>query len=258
VVSLPVRVTPPAVDMSDPQALGIRELLSVGQTQFAGSTAERINNIEVTAQRLHGVVVPPGGVFSFVQPLGDATEADGYQEAYVIYGDRTVMGIGGGVCQVSTTCFRAAWWAGLPILARTPHAFRISWYEPPLGMDATVFSPSVDFKFKNDTPAYLLIQTEVDKINSTVTFRFYGTKPDRVVEMEGPYTSNVIPAPAPVYEYDPTLPRGTTKQTGAAHDGIDVTIYRIIKQDGQVVKRELFFTRFQPWAAQYLIGTKGP
>ena len=257
VVPLPVHVTPPAVDMSDPAALGIREFISTGRTQFAGSTAERIHNIEVMAKQLHGVVVPPGGVFSFIKHLGDATEADGYQESYVIYGDRTVMGIGGGVCQVSTTCYRAAWWAGVPILERTPHAFRIGWYEPPLGMDATVFAPSVDLKFQNDTPAYILIQTEVDRANSTLTFRFYGAKPDRVVEMEGPYTSNRVPAPAPVYEYDPTLPRGVTKQVGAAHDGIDVTAYRVIKQNGQVIERERFFTRFKPWAARYLVGTKG-
>lgn len=256
VVPLSTQTSLPAVDMSDPAALGIRELLSTGQTQFAGSTAERIHNIEITAQRLHGVVVPPGGVFSFIEPLGNASEADGYQEAYIIYGDRTVVGIGGGVCQVSTTCYRAAWWAGLPILERTPHAFRISWYEPPLGMDATVFAPTVDLKFQNDTPAYLLIQTEVDRANSTLTFRFYGTRPDRVVEMEGPYTSNVIPAPAPIYENDPTLPRGTTKQVGSAHDGVDVTTYRVIKQNGQVIERERFFTRFQPWAARYLVGTK--
>ncbi len=257
VARLPVHITPPAVDMRDPAALGIRELISTGQTQFAGSTAERVHNIVLTAQRLHGVVVPPGHVFSFIRPLGQATEADGYREAYVIYGDRTVMDIGGGVCQVSTTCYRAAWWAGLPILERTPHAFRIGWYEPPLGMDATVFAPSVDLKFQNDTPAYLLIQTRVDRANSTLTFYFYGTRPDRVVEMDGPYTSNVIPAPAPIYEYDPTLPRGTTRQVGAAHDGVDVTIYRIIKQGGQEIKRERFFTRFQPWAARYLVGTKG-
>jgi len=257
IVSLPVHVTPPAVDMRDPAALGIRELISTGQTQFAGSTPERIHNIEIAAKRLHGVVVPPSAVFSFVEPLGDATEADGYQESYVIYGDRTVMDIGGGVCQVSTTCYRAAWWAGLPILERTPHAFRIGWYEPPLGMDATVFAPSVDLKFQNDTPACILIQTEVDKANQTLTFWFYGTRPDRVVEMEGPYTSNTIPAPAPVYEYDPTLPRGVTKQVGAAHDGVDVTLYRVIKHNGQVVERERFFTRFKPWAARYLVGTKG-
>jgi len=257
VVHLPVHLTPPTVDMRDPAALGIRELISTGQTQFAGSTAERAHNIVLTAQRLHGVVVPPGQVFSFLQPLGQATEAEGYREAYVIYGDRTVMDIGGGVCQVSTTCYRAAWWAGLPILERTPHAFRIGWYEPPLGMDATVFAPSVDLKFQNDTPAFLLIQTQVDLNQQTLTFYFYGTRPDRVVEMDGPYTSNVVPAPAPIYEYDPTLPRGTIKQVGAAHDGVDVTIYRVIKQDGQEIKRERFFTRFQPWAARYLVGTKG-
>jgi vancomycin resistance protein YoaR len=152
--------------------------------------------------------------------------------------------------------FRAAFFGGFPIVERWAHAYRVSWYEPPVGLDATVFSPSVDFKFKNDTENYLLIQTKVDLKAGTLTFSLYGTKPNRTVEMEEPIMENVIPHGPPIYTDDPTLKKGVVKQTDSAHDGADVTIWRKIIVNGQVVKREKFFSRYEPWVARYLVGTK--
>jgi vancomycin resistance protein YoaR len=157
---------------------------------------------------------------------------------------------------VSTTVFRAAFWGGYPIVERWAHAYRVGYYEPPIGLDATVFAPSVDFKFKNDSDTYLLIQPKVDLKTTTLTFNFYGTKPNRTVEMEDPIIENVIPHGPPIYTDDPTLKKGVTKQVDFEHDGGDVTIWRKILVNGQVVKREKFFSRYQPWVARYQVGTK--
>lgn len=255
-VPLAVIVEKPAVDARDVSNMGITELVSQATTYFKGSPAGRINNIRISASKFNGVVVPPGGVFSFNRYLGDVSEEEGYEEAYIITGDRTAVGIGGGVCQVSTTAFRAAFFGGFPIEERWAHGYRVSWYETNSipGLDATIYSPLVDFKFRNDTEAYLLIETEVDERAGTVSFLFYGTRPDREVELEGPEITNVTPPTDPVYEVDENLPPGTIKQIDWANEGSDVTVYRIIKQGGKVISRERFDSHYNAWSDVYLVG----
>ncbi len=255
-ISLPVNVTKPAIAMEDAAKFGIKELVAQGISNFKGSSAGRIQNIRTATAQFEGIVVPPGAVFSFNQFLGDVVEANGFDDAYIIFADRTVLGPGGGVCQVSSTVFRAAFFGGFPIVERWAHAYRVSYYEPPVGIDATIFSPSVDLKFRNDTEAYLLIQPKLDLRNTTLTFDFYGTKPNRTVEMEEPIMENIIKSGPPIYTDDPTLKKGVTKQIDFAHDGADVTVWRKILVNGQVVKREKFFSRYEPWVARYLVGTK--
>jgi len=143
---------------------------------------------------------------------------------------------------VSTTCFRAAFWAGYPIVERSPHSYRVSWYEPPVGFDAAVFSPFVDLKFKNDADTPFLILTDVDEQNATLSFRFYGV------------TSNPVKAGAPVYEEDPSLAPGQRIRVEWAHDGIDVTLDRIIQEGDRVIARERFTSRYEPWPARYRVG----
>jgi vancomycin resistance protein YoaR len=177
-------------------------------------------------------------------------------EGIIIWGNTTRADVGGGLCQVASTAFRAAFWAGLPIVERTPHAFRVGYYEPPLGMDATIYSPSVDLKWLNDTEHYILIHTYVDSVNSTLTFRFYGTNPGRTVELDGPFESNPVSHGPDVFREDPTLPKGEKKQIEWAKDGLDVTLDRVIKKNGVEVRRDTIFSRYQPWQAVYLVGTK--
>jgi vancomycin resistance protein YoaR len=255
----PMPLTPvrPTVSSEDGQHLGIVELVGEGTTGFAGSSASRVQNIAVGASQFDGVIVAPGETFSFNQYLGEVTAEKGYEESIIIWGNTTRADVGGGLCQVSSTAFRAAFWAGLPIAERWAHAFRVSYYEPPKGMDATIYSPSVDLKWVNDTGHHVLIQTYVDRVNSTITFRYYGTNPGRSVEMDGPYESNHVEHGPPVYRDDPTRPEGETKQIEWAKDGLDVTVYRIIKEGGVEVQRDTFFSRYQPWQAVYLVGTKG-
>lgn len=255
-MALPVTVSKPTIAMEDAQKFGIKELVSQGVSNFRGSIPGRIQNIRTTTVAMDGIVVPPGAVFSFDKYLPEVVEANGYDDAYIIFGDQTVLGPGGGVCQVSTTLFRAAFFGGYPIAERWAHAYRVGFYEPPIGLDATVFAPTVDFKFKNDTENYLLIQPKIDLRTTTLTFNFYGTKPNRTVEMEDPIKENVIPHGPAIYTEDPTIKKGTTKQVDFEHDGMDVTVYRVIKVNGQIVKREKFFSRYQPWVARYLVGTK--
>jgi vancomycin resistance protein YoaR len=254
-VILPVTVTKPQVDTKNVESLGIKELVSEATTYFKGSSLGRMHNIQVAASRFHSLVIPPGGTFSFNEHLGEVSAATGYEESIIIWGNRSTVGIGGGVCQVSTTAFRAAFWGGYPITERWAHGYRVGWYEPPVGMDATVYSPQTDLKFVNDTLYYLLIETETDLKAGTVAFRFYSTKTGRAVELEGPFEANVVPHGPAVYQDDPTLPKGTTKQIDWAHDGIDVTVYRIVKEGDKVLWQDTFFSRYRPWQAVYLVGT---
>ncbi|MFQ5342917.1 MAG: VanW family protein, partial [Anaerolineae bacterium] len=255
-VPLVVIVEKPAVDARDVANMGINELVSQATTYFKGSPAGRAKNIQVSASKFQGVVIPPGEVFSFNRYLGDVSEEEGYEEAYIITGNRTAVGIGGGVCQVSTTAFRAAFFGGFPIVERWAHGYRVGWYETRSipGLDATIYSPSVDIKFRNDTGAYLLVETEVDAQAGTVTFFFYGTRPDREVELEGPEITNVTVPKDPVYQVDDSLPPGTIKQIDWANEGSDVTVYRIIKQAGKEVSRERFDSHYNAWSDVFLVG----
>jgi vancomycin resistance protein YoaR len=253
-ITLPLKSIEPHISAANAAELGIRELISEGVSYFPNSSAGRANNIAVAAARFNGVIVPPGEIFSFNEHLGEVSTATGYEESVIIWGDRTRVGIGGGVCQVSTTAFRAAFEAGYPIVERYAHGFRVSWYEPPVGLDATVYAPQVDLKFLNDSPHYLLIETAVDQAEVTLKFRFYSTRPDYSVEMEGPIESNVVPHPEPVYEEDPSLDPGETVQVEWPKDGLDVTVYRVLKKDGQEIRRDTFFSRYLPWAARYRVG----
>jgi vancomycin resistance protein YoaR len=171
-----------------------------------------------------------------------------------------VPGIGGGVCQVSTTAFRAAFYAGLPIVERHQHTYRVSYYEQdgsPTGFDAAVYSPGVDLKFRNDTEGAILIQTSVDTASSTLTFRFFGTPNAREVKLAASKANEVKAGPRLPDGTDPKLPQGQRKQVEWASDGADATIRRTITEDGQVVGNDSFFSRYTPWREKWVVGTAG-
>ena len=257
-VQLPVRVTKPYLTPELVASWGRLNLLSEGTSSFRGSDPARTQNIVVGTSRFPGVVVPPGATFSFNSYLGPITAAEGWAEAYVIVGDRTELGAGGGICQVATTAFRAAFFGGFPIVERYPHTYRVAWYEPPVGLDATVFTPDVDMRFKNDLPFPIIIDSSADSRTGALSFRFYGPgQLGRTVELEGPYLDNQVKAPPPIYEDDPTLAPGQVVQVDSAHDGVRATVYRIIKQNGQVVARERFVSNYEPWPARFKRGPAG-
>ncbi len=255
-VPLVIKTAKPTIALEDVEKFNIHELVVAGTTSFRGSSPERIQNVTVATSQFNGVMVAPGQEFSFNQYLGDVLDANGYEPAYVIIGDRTDVGIGGGVCQVSTTAFRAAFFGGYDIKERWAHGYTVHYYEPPVGMDATVFAPNVDFKFVNDTPNYLLIQPSIDLKRLTLTFNFYGTKNNRTVEMDGPTITKVIPHPPDVRENDPTLPVGVVKQVDFSADGMTVVVNRVVKEGDKVIHKDRFASTYRPWTARFLVGTK--
>jgi vancomycin resistance protein YoaR len=251
-VQLAVNSVAPAVDMNRIAEMGIRELVSSGTTYFAGSGASRVRNVEVAAEQFEGVVIPPDGIFSFNEIVRDVSSANGFEDSLVIWGDRTAVGVGGGVCQVSTTVFRAAYEGGFPLVERYNHGYVVDWYGEP-GMDATIFTPTVDFKFRNDTGAYLLIDPVVDSVNGVVTFNFYGTRPERTVTVSKPEIADVVKPEAPAYTVDESLATGQTKQVEWEKEGMAVTVTRTIVEDG-ATRTDTLKSLYQPWRAVYLVG----
>jgi vancomycin resistance protein YoaR len=249
------------------QELGITELVWAETSYFYGSSAERVQNITVAAASYHGLLIAPGETFSMGQYLGDVSLDNGFAEALIIYGGRTIKGVGGGVCQVSTTLFRAAFNAGFPIVERTPHAYRVSYYEqmangqvdPKLaGLDATVYFPLVDFKFKNDTPYWILMETYVS--NTSLTWKFYSTKDGRSVTWETTGPANTVSAPEPSFEENPELGKNEMKQVDWAANGADITVTRTVWRNGAVYFQDSVQTHYEPWQAicQYGPGSKNP
>lgn len=255
-ISLPVEKTEAKIKNEQVNNLGIKELLGRGISNFAGSIPNRIYNLSLAASRINGVLVPPGEVFSFNDRVGDISADSGYKQAYVIKQGRTVLDDGGGVCQDSSTLFRAVLNSGLPVIARTAHAYRVGYYEQgfPPGLDATVWAPSVDLKFKNDTSAHVLIQAYAS--GNSLYVDLYGTPDGRVTVVSRPVVTNQKPPPEPLYQDDPELPKGTTKQVDFPAWGANVTFSRTVKRGGEVIINETYRSNYRPWQAIYLVGTK--
>jgi vancomycin resistance protein YoaR len=266
-VALVFKATPPQVaDDATAAQLGITQLVSQQSTYFIGSSAERVHNITVAAERFQGLLVAPNATFSFDDNLGDVSLDSGFAEALIIFGGRTIAGVGGGVCQVSTTVFRAAYFGGFPTVLRYSHAYRVGYYErgdtwKGPGLDATVYAPLVDFQFKNDTPSWLLMEVNVDPASSRITWQFYSTSDGRKTTVSQANIQNVVPAPPPLYEENDTLQPGQIKQTDYAADGADVTVSRVIMRAGAQINSDEapVVTHYEPWRAvfDYGPGTQG-
>lgn len=258
VFTLPVRIVEPTLTTESVNKMGIKELVGMGTSLFQHSIESRIYNVNLASLRLNGVLIPPGETFSFAKAVGDVSSLTGYKQAYVIENGKTVLGDGGGVCQVSTTLFRAALNAGLPIEERNAHAYRVGYYEQdsPPGIDATVYVPTVDLKFRNDTGHHILIQTLIDLNELRLTFMLYGTKDGRISEISTPVITSQTPAPEPRYEDDPNLPKGQVKQIDFAAAGAKVYFTRTVTKNGKVVISDKFSSNYRPWQAVYLRGTK--
>lgn len=224
-VNLAIATQKAAVSNETIDSLGIKELVSEGVTYFPNSPPNRLQNVRVGAARFNGVLLKPGQVFSFGEFLGPVGPEQGYTPGLIILGDHEEKAYGGGLCQVSSTAFRAALMAGFPILERLNHAFAISYYTAPYGVpgvDATIFYPQVDMKFRNTTDHYILIQTNM--VGTTLKFDFYGTKK----------TAGVIRGPNFVTgSNDPTKP----SQTVFYRDVTDLS--------GKVIKTDTFNTYYK-------------
>lgn len=259
-ITLPlhIKILEPQVQTEDANDFGIKELIAEGRSLFAHSIQSRIFNITLASSRLNGILVPPGEIFSFDKALGDISAFTGYQQAYIIKDGKTILGDGGGVCQVSTTLFRGLLNAGLPIVERNQHSYRVGYYEQDSlpGFDATIYVPSVDLKFKNDTGSYILIQTTVDPETPSLTFSLYGKKDGREVIISKPLITNQIDPPPPAYQDDPSLPKGQVKQVEFEAKGATVSFTRQVKKNGKIIISDKFVSSYRPWQAVYLRGTR--
>ena len=256
---IPVLRTPPEVTTDKVNNLGIKELIGRGTSTYFHSIPSRIHNIVLAASRINGTLIKPGDTFSFNDTLGDVSQFTGYQQAYIISEGKTILGDGGGVCQASTTLFRSVLKAGLPVTERQAHAYRVGYYEQnsPPGLDATVYAPSPDFKFKNDTAAYILIEAKADPKNYSLVFELYGTSDGRTSTISKPVVTNITAPPDDLYQDDPTLPVGTIKQIDYKAWGAKVTFNYTVKRDGAEIYNKTFISNYRPWQAVYLRGT-GP
>ncbi|MBP9670365.1 VanW family protein [Candidatus Woesebacteria bacterium] len=249
--------TPPKVTTEKVNELGIKERIGRGESYYTHSIPNRIYNVALASSRINSALIPPGEEVSFNKLVGEVSGATGYREAYIISGGRTVLGDGGGLCQVSTTMFRAAMSAGLPILERWGHAYRVSYYElnSKPGVDATVIAPSKDFRFKNDTPGHILIQTINDPKALHLVIEIYGTSDGRVATTTEPKVWGIT-APLPtIYQDDPSLPAGTMKQVDWAASGARASFEYKVVRNGETIQDKTFSTVYRAWASVFLRGT---
>lgn len=229
-------------------------LLGKATTGFATSAAERRHNIARATAMFDGVIVMPGQEYSFLS-AGDFSEASGFIEGYGIVGGRLEKVVGGGLCQVSTTMFRAVANAGLQVTRRQGHTYVVYFYENILGFDATVFSPGLDFRWRNDSPGPVTITTSTNPDSATVTFELWGISDGRTVSYAGPFTKNVVRPGAATWQYDPSLPAGARKQLVHGRSGMDVNYIRTVKMpNGSVKHYDNFYTHYQPWNDFYTYG----
>jgi len=237
---------------SDIAKFGIKELIGSGVTTFNGSSSNRVHNIKVGIKAISGVLLKPGDEFSTTGQLGEIDGSTGYLQELVIKENETVPEFGGGLCQVATTLFRAALNSGLKITERHNHSYRVSYYEPPVGMDATIYSPSPDFRFVNDTESYVLVQGRVEGYKAT--FDFYGTKDGREIEISTPVVYDEVPPPEPIYIDDPSLAPGEEKRIDRAHPGAKASFTYKVRKNGKLISDKKFNSSYVPWPAKYLRG----
>ncbi|MDP2210361.1 MAG: VanW family protein [Candidatus Aquicultor sp.] len=248
---LATEVAEPKLTTEDAKGMGIKEKVSSYTTHYSASQTSRVHNIKTLAGELDGVILAPDETFSFNGKIGPRTASKGYQEAPAIINGELQPSLGGGVCQVATTLFNTVFFGGYEVVERSNHSLFISHY--PTGRDATVSYGGPDLKFKNNTEYYMLIKANAS--SSTLTINFYSTSRGVEVAYTTSAPSNYKTFPTK-YEDDVTLVKGVTKVKDHGSPGRDVTVRRITKIDGKVVKEEKFFSRYKPKTAVIRVGTK--
>ncbi len=248
----------PKITLDSLNSLGITERIGRGDSDYAHSIPNRIFNVSLASKQIHGLIIEPGATFSFNKALGEVSAATGYKQAYVIDRGQTILGDGGGVCQVSSTFFRALLDAGLPIIERRGHSYRVGYYEQNSlpGFDATVSSPHPDLTFLNDTGAPILINAQADSKKLHLYIELYGKFDGRKSEISNYKQWGETAAPPALYQDDPSLPKGVTKQIDFAAGGLKTSFqYKVTYANGDV-KNTTYATNYVPWRAVFLRGTR--
>lgn len=252
-VELKISEIKPEISSSS-DANGIKELVGEGTTSWRGSTANRVHNLTLGANNISGHIVKPGEEFSTVKALGPIDLESGFRKELVIKNSTEVAPeVGGGLCQVSTTLFRAAMNAGLKITARTNHSFRVSYYEPPVGMDATIYDPKPDFKFVNTMKTPILIWAVPSE--NGLTFQIYGTKDGRKSEVSTPVLFDYVSPGDTVYRETDTMETGAMRLVERATRGVTASFtYKVHDASGNVLEDDKFVSKYVPVPETYLVG----
>ncbi|MFC1598528.1 VanW family protein [Patescibacteria group bacterium] len=253
VIALIVNQSEPEILTAEVNNYGITEIIGVGESDFSGSSSNRIGNIRNAATILHGTLIKPDEEFSLVDAVGEVNAATGFFPEYVIKGDRTIKEYGGGLCQIATTTFRVAMYSGLEITERKPHSYIVSYYNP-VGFDAAIYGPHPDVRFINDTGHYILLQTEME--GTELTFTFWGKSDGREVEITHPEVYNWRSPPAAKLIENPALAPGEKKLIEYSKSGADTHFYRYIVRSGQEKEEEIWRSHYVAWPAIYEVGVE--
>jgi len=253
-ITLPVKVSNPEISSDSAGSLGLTELIGEGDTSWRGSPPNRIHNLTLGSEKISGTIVKPGEEFSTVKTIGEIDASTGFLPELVIKNSTQVVpDFGGGLCQVSTTLFRAVLNSGLKITDRTPHSFRVSYYEPPVGMDATIYDPAPDFKFVNDYKTPILIWAIPG--SNTLSFQIYGTKDGRKIDISTPWVGNYVSPGDPIYTESASMGPGEIRQVERATPGCSASFtYKVTAADGSSLENETFTSKYVPLSNSYLYG----
>ncbi|HOL17486.1 MAG TPA: VanW family protein [Bacillota bacterium] len=249
-ILLPVGEWPAARTAADLENFGVGGVMASFYTDVAAGNPDRAYNIKLGASAINATLLAPGELFSFNEVVGETTASKGYRYAPIIVGDELVPGLGGGLCQVSTTLYNAALLANLEIVERHNHSMRISYI--PLGRDATVATGSLDLKFRNNRDHYILIGADLN--NLRLTFRIFGPPMKEKVEIISSGYQQIAP---PInYEYSDALPAGVTEVVKPGQAGYYITTWRVVYLDDQEISREMLFRDYyRPTPALHRVGT---
>lgn len=258
-VEIPTDVVEPTVATADVNDLGIDEALGVGTSNYRGSPTNRVKNIRNGVRLLNGLLIPPGDTFSLLAALKPFESNNGYLPELVIKGDKIEPEIGGGLCQIGTTTFRAVMNSGLPVTQRSNHSLVVSYYNDPSngnpGTDATIYDPAPDFQFTNDTGHYVLFQAEMDEANTELRFTFWGTRDGRMGSYSPPVVQRWIGVGDAVETETLDLAPGERK-CQSAHVGADTSfVYTVVKPDG-TTEETTFASHYRPLPEICLVGVE--
>lgn len=256
-VELVVETVEPEIKTGQVNDLGIKQILGVGVSNFKGSPTNRIHNITLAVKKLNGILVKPGEEFSAIARTQPYTIEAGYLPEKVIKGDKITPEIGGGLCQVGTTLFRMAMNSGMDITERRNHSLVVSYYNDPSngqpGTDATIYDPSPDFKFKNDTENYVLIQTSINPTKGDLKFTLWGTSDGRTASYSKPVVSRWIPT-GPTKTIESSSLKAGAKECQHAFPGADTSfVYTRVLSDGTEQKK-VFESHYRPLPEICLVG----
>lgn len=233
------------------QAQGLTHLAG-GESSFAGSPDFRVQNIRVGASRVDGTWVAAGRSFSFNRTVGRINAANGFVPGYVITGGSLSKEDGGGICQVSTTVFRAAYAAGLPITERHAHSYQVAYYGDP-GMDAAVYAPSKDLRWRNDTGGPLLVQASWDVEAGRLRVDLFGRDDGRQVQVAAPKVGNSRLPPDPTFLADPALAAGETRRLDMPASGARVAVVRQVRLKSGAVREDVTRSSYRPWGGVFVV-----